>query len=372
MSIETITRNNNDVRFRAVIWVGRKRISKTFRRKIDARSWEAEMLLARDAGSLSSKRPEETVDSLWARFQSEYSEGRNAPSTRIMNANLYKNYIKQPFGTAPLNRLRPGEIEIYFNYLRRKGVSNGRINRIRQLLHVMLNRAVMWRMIDINPVTRLERLPAKDYLAPDHVRFLTEEEATLLLEWLRANDAWLYPKVVLLLHTGVRFGEMVALRVEDVRQFAASPHLSICRSRCRHTGEFRPPKGQRARMVPLSDGLLEFLLPLTTGRKADAPLLWNNWEEGRWPSRFSDHFEKAIQAAGVTRIKVHDLRHTFAVRFLEREGHLFDLKEILGHKDLKLTMRYSHFSPAMAARARGIVDFKKPAASLTVIEGGAR
>jgi hypothetical protein len=52
---------------------------------------------------------------------------------------------------------------------------------------------------------------------------------------------------------------MVALRVEDVRLAAASPHLSVYRSRCRHTGEFVSPKGKRARMVPLADGLGVFL-----------------------------------------------------------------------------------------------------------------
>ncbi len=165
---------------------------------------------------------------------------------------------------------------------------------------------------------------------------------------------------------------MAALRVEDLRLHAANPHLSICRSRCRHTGQFLLPKGRRARMIPLSDGLLEFLTSLSKGKKSEEPLMWSNWEEGRWPSRCYDHFQKAIKEVGVTRITVHDLRHTYAVRFLEREGHIFDLKEILGHRDMKLTMRYSHFSAVMAERSRGIVDYERPTPALTVVDGGVR
>lgn len=373
MSIETITRNQR-VRYRAVVRIGCKRLSRTFARKLDAKNWEAEMRLAKESGASDQfKQSDETVDMLWARFESEYSESKNAASTRIMNRSLYGNYIKKIFGNTPVQRLKTEEVEIYFNHLRReKKVSNGRLNRIRQLLHVMLNRAIAWRIIEQNPIARLERLPARDYLAPDQIRFLSEEEAQTILTWSKDNDPWLYPKIVVLLHTGIRFGEMSALRVEDLRLFAASPHLSICRSRCRHTGQFQLPKGRRARMIPLSDGLKDFLASLANGKKIEDPLMWTSWEEGRWPSRVYDHFQKAIKETGVTRITVHDLRHTFAVRFLEREGHIFDLKEILGHRDIKLTMRYSHFSAAMAERSRGIVDYQHPAPTLTVVDGGVR
>ena len=373
MSIEVIKRNHT-LRFRAVVRVGRRRISKTFKRKLDAKNWEAEILFARQSGSsLFTNRSEETLNDLWVRYQRDYSDLRNAPATRIMNRSLYLNYIEKDFGNVPLRQLRSEELEVYFNHLRRiNGSSNGRINRVRQLLHVMLNRAVAWRMIETNPASRLERLPSRDYLEQDQIRFLTDQESKRLLAWIKENDLWLYPKIVVLLHTGIRFGEMAALRVGDLRLFAASPHLSVSRSRCRHSGEFVLPKGKRARMIPVSDGLKEFLLTLAGDRKSGEPLLWETWEEGRWPSRTYERFQRAIKATNVSRITIHDLRHSFAVRFLERGGHIFDLKEILGHRDIKLTMRYSHFSAAMSERARGVVDFERTAPTLSVVEGGIR
>jgi hypothetical protein len=62
-------------------------------------------------------------------------------------------------------------------------------------------------------------------------------------------------------------------------------------------------------------------------------------------------FLNACRRAGITGLHFHDLRHTFASQFMTAGGDLYVLKEILGHKSLAMTTRYSHLSPTYKIRA---------------------
>jgi len=57
-------------------------------------------------------------------------------------------------------------------------------------------------------------------------------------------------------------------------------------------------------------------------------------------------FASALTRAGIKGFRFHDLRHTFASHYMMRAGQLYDLKETLGHSDVKMTARYAHLSPA--------------------------
>src|SRR5262249_54337310 len=142
MSIETIQRKG-DTRFRAVVRIGHKKVSKTFRRKIDAKKWEAETKVRGVPDASIAALPMVTLSELMDRFEREHCEVRNARSTQIMNRSLYENYLAIPFGAMSLPDLSATALEVFLVHLHRdKGTSVDRINRIRQLLHVMLNRAV--------------------------------------------------------------------------------------------------------------------------------------------------------------------------------------------------------------------------------------
>ena len=66
-----------------------------------------------------------------------------------------------------------------------------------------------------------------------------------------------------------------------------------------------------------------------------------------WPEQsIRAAFERAVTKAGLDDFTFHDLRHTFASRFMQRGGTITTLREILGHSSLAMTMRYAHLSPA--------------------------
>ncbi len=382
MAIETIKRKNG-VRYRVSYRMnGRKAPSRTFNRKIDAEAWERRMrVLHEDNRGIEDHfdRPAAvSLDDYQRRFSLEYAALRQAPATRLLEERLYAKHVRPYLGSCMLDRLGRKRIENLFLTLRaEKQVSAKRVNRVRTLLRGMFNQAVRWELIQRNPVHGTQPFPTRRTTLGEDVGFLSQTEARQLLDWLLVNDSWLYPKVRTLLNTGLRYGEMVALQIQDVIRTNDSARLRVSRTYDKHTYTIRDrTKGNRSRMIPLGHGMATFLLGEGKSKKPNDPLLWKDWLECKHATKFNQRFWSALAQAKVHRIRVHDLRHTFAVHFLEQGGQLYDLQKLLGHSTIRLTERYSHFSQAMSERARGLVDHHAEAGNnqraLTVIDGGLR
>jgi site-specific recombinase XerD len=361
MAIE-IRKRKDGVRYRSVIRVDGQKISKTFLRKTDATSWEHQMLVKRSQGDLAivldTKTSSMSLDQLRERFVGEYATIQQSPSTTKMEQRLYELYVRPFLGDKEIHAITKQDIQKLITTLwKSEGVSAGRVNRTRQILGVMFNLAIKWDLLNTNPIVSTDRLPEKKYEREEAIHFLTQSEAADLLKYLKTNDPWLFPKVLLLINTGMRYGEMRAMRIQDFVEGPRGSFLIIQRSYCRHSKQIRErTKGGRSRMIPLGKWFAEYLKSIATGKTADAPLVWKDWNEGMWNCKFRKHFECALKRAKVTRIRIHDLRHTFAVHFLENGGHIYDLQKLLGHQSTRLTERYSHFSRQMSERSRGIVE----------------
>ncbi|HLE12435.1 MAG TPA: tyrosine-type recombinase/integrase [Bacteriovoracaceae bacterium] len=68
-------------------------------------------------------------------------------------------------------------------------------------------------------------------------------------------------------------------------------------------------------------------------------------------------FTNADMAGIKNKIRFHDMRHTFASQFMMSGGSLFDLQKILGHTDVKMTLRYAHFSSDHLQKSVQFMDF---------------
>src|SRR5262247_2935718 len=75
-------------------------------------------------------------------------------------------------------------------------------------------------------------------------------------------------------------------------------------------------------------------------------------------------FTKALENAGIKGFRFHDLRHTAASHMVMRGANLVDVKEVLGHADLKMTLRYAHLSPAHLRTAVDRLDGLTPSAEM--------
>lgn len=195
----------------------------------------------------------------------------------------------------------------------RQKVSPTTINR--ELLYLQavfneLSRLGEWKQA--NPLEVIRQYKVQE----SELAFLSKEEIDKLLTTCRPDfDLWLI--VILCLSTGARWSEIETLTQANV-------------SHNRLT--FTKTKGKRNRTVPIADWLVT-LLPKRHGR-----LFRNCYAE----------FGKAINRSNITLPDgqlTHVLRHTFASHFMMNGGNILVLQRILGHTDIKMTMRYSHFAP---------------------------
>lgn len=167
-------------------------------------------------------------------------------------------------------------------------------------------------------------------------KVLTTNEVEIFLREARMCNHRFYPIWALALMTGMRSGELFALKFTDID--FDSRTISVSRQWTSKNG-IGPTKTQKSRIVPISDGLLKFLkeLKLQHGseRESVLPQLieWENGEQARLTREF-------CEAIGITSIKFHDLRATFITNLLARGESLARVMSIVGHSQLKTTNGY--------------------------------
>lgn len=146
--------------------------------------------------------------------------------------------------------------------------------------------------------------------------------------------------------TGMRQGELIALRRKDVR-FVEEV---IVVSRSYKDGEYTMPKNGKARNVPLLDSVARALAIWfdQSPYKADDDLAFAHPETGHPldDSKLLKRFKATLVRAGVEEHRFHDLRHTYATWLVTIGTDLSEIQELMGHADIKTTMRYARFRPS--------------------------
>lgn len=157
-------------------------------------------------------------------------------------------------------------------------------------------------------------------IAESEMSYLTDEEIRALLRECEASTSRdLLTVVKLCLATGARWGEAETLKGNQIRAGKVI---------------FTKTKGKKNRAIPISDALIS---ELPSSRKAK-PLFSSCYAAFRSALKRAEIETPAGQLT-------HILRHTFASHFMMNGGNILVLQRILGHTDIKVTMRYSHFAP---------------------------
>jgi integrase len=197
-------------------------------------------------------------------------------------------------------------------------VSAATVNRELATLRHLLRLAVEeWQMLDRLPAVRLLREPE------GRIRWLEPAEETRLVKACReAGGDELAAIVTIAMESGMRQGEILGL----------TELVDLSR------GVFRleRTKSGRRREVPMRQGLYDLLV------ERPAPRARRLWATPRFPRAA---WEVAVEEAKLDDFTFHDCRHHFASLFMMRGGSLQALREILGHRDIKMTLRYAHLAP---------------------------
>ena len=299
----------------------------------------------------------QTFAGYWAQWLERRRPYLEANTWRAYDVDGRKRLLPA-FGDMPLGRLGAEDVRGMVADLAERveagTIAAKTVNNTIGTLVVCLNAAVEDELIASNPALRVERLP------PEHI----EREYLRLHEippYLGACCELYRPLAELLIGTGMRISEALALRVGDLELEATGGHVTVYRSRKRDS--VGSTKSDRFRSVEIGPTLAAVLRDQSaraterTGAEAHhaplfaMPLRVRKRDRGRWASRgrsepldrntvSRDWHKAALQDAGLRDMPLHALRHTAAAAWLAAGNSLMYVQRQLGHSDIATTERY--------------------------------
>jgi integrase len=267
-----------------------------------------------------------------------------------------------PLMTAPIDHITRADLkELIYGKLK-EGLTPARVTRIKALISVILTHALEDGLISANPASRLGRLiKGKDRKAD--VNPLTREEARSFLEVVGQHYPRYFPFFLCALRSGMRLGELMGLQWGDI-DFRGG-FIEVRRAFV--MGEFTTPKNGKSRRVDMSKQLAETLKAVRTEQKREALAKGRELPELVFVNgvgRVLEHanlrtrvFWPALAKAGLRRIRIHDLRHTFASLLIQNGESLAYVRDQLGHHSIQITVdTYGHLVPGANRQAVDRLD----------------
>jgi len=315
-----------------------KRVMKCFRLKKDAEDYLGKVVAAKKEGRYHDvfdvkKETQVTFNELAGKYVENFGTQKAFQSSkRYLLAK-----VQEHFGEQRLSQITYLDLETYRNK-RKATPANGSkqrtdasVNREMALIGHMLGKAVEWEMLETSPLKKGKRLMFKEN--NHRLRFLTESEVAALLtasDDLKIHSPYLRPLVETALLTGMRRGELLSLKWEQIRNGFIYLEAAMVKS-------------GKGRQIPINDRLAEVFKEVRRGNQLKSEFVFCD-SQGRRFSQVKRSFASACRRAGIEAFRFHDLRHTFASRLVMRGASLKAVQELLGHADLKMTMRYAHLS----------------------------
>jgi integrase len=296
------------------------------------------------------------------KFLEGYVKANKKASTYSSYESILRNHL-EPFARVPLDQLvRPAIREMIFEKLKKKLAPNT-VRNIKAVISGVLSHALEDGLIAANPASRLGKfIKTKDRKAD--INPLTREEARDLLAVMAEHYPRHYPLFLCLLRTGMRIGEALALEWGAV-DFRGG-FIEVRRAYTK--GAYTTPKNGKIRRVDMSPQLADTLKELRTERKREALEKWQGQvpdvvfvnRDGRMMCYYHllpRVLHPALAKAGLRRIRIHDLRHTFASLLIQNGESLAYVKDQLGHGSISITVdTYGHLVPGANREAVAKLD----------------
>ena len=266
----------------------------------------------------------------------EWCSGRQKSfSRKKVIVKILNNYLKNKL----IQDISIEELEIIqSDYIKTKHSINY-VNNIIKILKAMFTKAYDWEMIDediLKRVRKVKQLKGEN----KRLRYLSEEEAQRLIN---NCEGYLKAIVITALNTGMRKGEILGLTWDRVDLKNRIILLD------------KTKNGER-REIPVNDTLFQALSGLTRHIKTD--YVFYNMETLKLYYDIKRSWSTALKKSHILDFRFHDLRHTFASRLVMSGIDLTTVKELLGHKSITMTLRYSHLASSHIQNAVKVLDNK--------------
>jgi len=322
----------------------------------DVRDWLADMQTANRRGTWSDGETV-TLGEFLERYLSDVVAHTLRPKTQESYGLLTRTHLIPALGKIQLLALRPNHLQALYSAKLADGYSKRTVQYLHAILHKALAQAVKWDMVPRNVADAVEA-PRPSKKAPE---MLTETQAKLLLDSVRTEP--LYPLWLTLLATGMRKGEILGLRWEDVDLKAGIIHVNQSAGTVHKRGIVmsEPKTAQSRRSIGLPPMVVEALKDHREDQAryhdfdgfVDQNLVFCTKRGTPFGSRnILTYFHAALKQAGLPKVSLHSLRHLHATLLLKAGLHPKIVQSRLGHSQISMTMDlYSHIMPGMDERA---------------------
>ena len=265
------------------------------------------------------------------------------------NTGFFVKILIERFNDRLLIDFKMQDLEIFQSDWIKRGFSIAYTNRLIAILQRMFTKAVDW---DLTTEDVLKRVRKVKQLKGENkrLRYLSDEEA----DRLTSNcDKYLKPIVITALNTGMRRGEILKLTWDKVD---LKNRLILLDNKTKN--------GER-REIPVNDTLYNTLSGLIRHIKTDYIFYNPQTLKSYYDAKKS--WQAALRKSHILDFHFHDLRHTFASQLVMKGVDLATVKELMGHKDIRMTLRYSHLSKSHIKSAVSVLD--KKCDSYVTVEG---
>jgi integrase len=262
--------------------------------------------------------------------------GRHSSAT--VKSYIIKELVDR-FGNLPLRKFSTAIVEQFQTDLINKGLKNSTSNKKLNVLKAMFTKAVDWEMVEehILKLTRKVKLQPED----KRLRFISIEECQ---ELIKACESHLRPIVITALNTGLRKEEILSLQWDK--------HIDLKHGFIM----LDKTKNHERREIPINDTLRSTLRSIFIRRRTDVPYVFYSPKTDKRYKSIKRSFASALRRSKIQDFKFHDCRHTFASHLVMAGADLTTVSRLLGHKSLKMTLRYAHLAPAHLKNAVNILD----------------
>jgi integrase len=270
----------------------------------------------------------------------------------------------------PMDNITVWDVTRWRSQRLKAGVKAGTLNRDVADLKRVLSKAAEWGIIESTPLAGMKDLKGD---TTGRVRFLSADEEQRLRDALQAREErkrekrnsgnlWrlerhlptrgeidgryadhIAPMVLLAMNTGLRRGEIFNLQWSDVDL-----------DRATLTVQGAGAKSKQTRYIPLNRETVDVMTAWEVQRNSE--LVFPSPATGGRLDNIKTAWEALRKAADLEDFNFHDLRHHFASRLVMASIDLNTVRELLGHADLKMTLRYSHLAPEHKAAAVAALD----------------
>ena len=255
----------------------------------------------------------------------DWMKTNRKPGT-VLKAGVVMANVMPFFGAKKLSEITPWHIEQYKKARKEAGLAPSTINADLGCLNALLHKAQIWGKLLVHPGKEVKRL--KDF--QHKTRFLSEDEEARLLAVCTPSLQRIVQAGLL---TGFRRQELTSLRPEDVDLERETVTVEACYA-----------KNGESRTLPLSPRLKAVFQEALAARGTAAAVFVTRRGNPWTPGQFCHAFRRACLRATVGNLGPHVLRHTFASRLVMSGIDLKTVQELLGHKNILMTMRYAHLS----------------------------